>query len=246
VRVDHGKVLVLLWQPGTFYGPWGTVKVVALDATTGAADWTFSATDSVVSTMDTAVERGRVVVTYLCCARPGHPEGVWTTAFLNENDGSLPVGGVSNNELLTTAAEGFLYGQQVDTTFGSVSIVAIDQATGSTWTQPFGGTAAVSSTSAIFTSPSGLRAFDPRTGAAQWTSSPLTGRFSEPVIAGGVAYLVTVDSTSAKLHTFDAATGAEVNSLTIPGPDPFGARAPVVANGRVYVNETGSITAYAP
>jgi outer membrane protein assembly factor BamB len=95
-----------------------------------------------------------------------------------------------------------------------------------------------------------LTALDASTGADRWTTFPELSNVqavSSPVVAGGVAYVVTYDGANATLRTYDASNGTAIGSFNVPTPtNVFELAAPVVSNGTVYVNLTGTVTAYAP
>ncbi|MBV8949791.1 MAG: PQQ-binding-like beta-propeller repeat protein [Actinobacteria bacterium] len=264
LTVDGGKVLVSLFTPSAA-SPFvanGSAEVRAVDAATGATLWTFNsgfdtATRGPVRTSVTS--NGFASVTYPCCWGPPHVEFPCpATEILNEADGTVTfdaqscVAGASGLTL-ASSANGLLYGDGMNGGFPFSE--AFNPATNTpTWTSGDvsslnNSVVAVNSQVAIFADTSKLLARDALTGAIQWTSAPLSNVSyeSDPVIAGGIVYLATSDGTTTSLRTFNATTGAPLASLNIgTATGVQSVAAPVVSYGNVYVNETGTITAYAP
>jgi hypothetical protein len=256
VSLDRGRVIVDLLAPDTFLPFGGSTEVVALDGMTGAPVWTWTGQVDQLAHVGAVISwrDGYVVVAY---NDPGSPQvfvGYPRTLFLNEADGSEhKVPAVLQGDSLRVCASDLCYGTTQDgglSTGGPGPAMAVDPVTGKViWTGMSALSAAVSTRSAILANTTGLTAVEARTGTAEWTSPPLAGvtNISAPVIAGGVVYFVTYDGTNATVRAYDASNGAADGSVNIPTP-PAGTSlaAPVVSNAKVYVNETGAITAYAP
>jgi hypothetical protein len=258
MSLDRGRVFVDLLAPDTFFPFFGYTTVVAVDGTTGTTVWTWTGAIDQQAHLGTVISwhGGYVVLAYNCCGGvnpPTGPAGFPRTLFLNEADGSVHMAsGSDSNESLRVCANDLCYGTVWDIVRYTEPepAMAVDPTTGNVvWTGIGALSAAVSPRSAILGNTTGLTAVDARTGAAQWTSPTLNGvtRISSPVIAGGVVFFLSYDGTKVALRTYDASNGTSIGSLDIPTPAALGNLfAPVVANGKVYLNLTGTITAYAP
>lgn len=247
LSVDRGMVFVLTRAAGFIFI--GEVKVVALNRTTGVQVWATTVCSSAYTANGMAITSGGfVAVAYNCGANPMHPPGFPETSFLKQSDGSM-----HGNVILGTlaaSADGLVYGQTVASPNDVTEAVEPSGGTPA-WTHaPVGFGAAVNSRDVIFSRTSGLTALDASTGADRWTTFPELSNVqavSSPVVAGGVAYVVTYDGANATLRTYDASNGTAIGSFNVPTPtNVFELAAPVVSNGTVYVNLTGTVTAYAP
>jgi hypothetical protein len=219
---------------------------LAVDATSGSTVWSYANSANVVQSDGTVVARNLVVVAFDCCARPGLAQGIPTTVVLDENNGSMRSS--TENEVLNVATSQLAYGQLTDANSGQAATGAVDPADGTVkWTAPLTTQFAVSGSSMVYLSTDGvLHAVDARTGSAQWTSPAPAGTYktrSDPVIAGGVIYLVVGNGPTDELRTYDATNGTAIGVTTTRTGSYTD---PVVANGTVYVTVGGAITAYGP
>ena len=218
-------------------------SIVALDASTGAAKWTYNLGNP-NSSPSSDIALGQDYVYFAC--------GVYATGVCaaSKSDGtlawSLNLGG---GNFAISMRNGVVYANWANG--GSAELLALDGATGAQlWSFPYAGGNCMSPQPAALVGANVyfadtvcvVRALRARNGKQVWSGA--AGSEAAPSLANGVLYEDEQGPNSPETSAFDAATGAFLWSNPTPGSTLH--PPPIILDGTLYITNAacGSVCAY--